>query len=136
MKKLILKQQKDKPAIILLPAKGKFQIVGKCYPENPKEFFKPILNWFEEYFDNDPLPETTVEIIMTFFNTSCLIALRQLVILLLEKGKQHNVKILWYYYPVDDEILDEGKRFKFLLNNPKNFILVELKDDKKIDLLP
>ncbi len=136
MNKLVLKQQKDRPAIILLPDKGKFQIIGSCWPEDTKKFFKPIFDWFEEYFNNKPLPETIIEMQLNYFNTSCLVAVKQLIVFLLEKSKTFPIKIYWYYYPIDDEILEDGARFWEILGKPKNFILVPIDNENKIKLIP
>ncbi len=136
MKRLVLKQQEDRPAIILLPDKAKFQIIGGCWPEDTKKFFEPIFKWFEEYFENQPLPETNVEMQINYFNTSCLLAIKQLIVYLLEMSKKHKIKIFWYYYPTDDEILDDGIRFWEILGKPKNFILVPLNNQNKIKLIP
>ena len=46
-----------KPGIILDANSGLFEISGKACPENVVEFFKPILEWLDNYKEN-PVEKT------------------------------------------------------------------------------
>lgn len=46
MSALILKESKNTPEVILDPSTGNYSIKGKCFPENSKKYFTPILDWF------------------------------------------------------------------------------------------
>ena len=48
---------------------GNIEIKGRSIPENSIEFYKPLVDWLEEYA-NGPMDKTTVNIQLEYFNTS------------------------------------------------------------------
>ena len=56
----IISPTKNSPEVIL-DSKGIIKITGRLIPENAKDFFNPIEDWINEYFEN-PADITTVEI--------------------------------------------------------------------------
>ncbi|MEW5847138.1 MAG: SiaC family regulatory phosphoprotein [Bacteroidota bacterium] len=69
MKPLKLLETSDTPEVTLDKERGRFEFYGKIMPENPKEFFEPIIEWFKEYV-NDPNPETILTFKLDYFNTA------------------------------------------------------------------
>ena len=57
------------PEVNLDIQKGVFEIVGKSFPEDPQNFFDPLIDWFREYVTN-PNPETVVKFKLDYFNTA------------------------------------------------------------------
>ena len=43
---------KTTPGVSFESRKGELSIVGESYPENSVEFFKPLLDWLDEYLEN------------------------------------------------------------------------------------
>ncbi len=123
--KLIVKKGEDTPAIILNPNKQKFQIVGTSWPENAITLFEPIINWFKNYFNTNPLDNTIVEFRLIYFNTSTSKQIAVLLTLLKEKSEKNNILIKWYYEADDYDMLKEGKRYSAVLGI--NFEYVETK---------
>ena len=57
------------PTVKFNSDQGIIEIKGRSIPENTVEFYKPLVDWLEEY-KAGPLPKTTVNIQLEYFNTS------------------------------------------------------------------
>lgn len=105
MKKLHLPEKNFLPEIILDKEKNIFEIKGKSIPENADLFYKPIIEWFDEYF-KDPNPETVVKLNLVYLNSSSVRALGKLIKSLEEYyQKGFNVKIQWISDKDDEEMI-------------------------------
>lgn len=121
MNALIIKQTIDTPSIVLDPINRIFIISGESRPENPREFFKPVLDWLLAYENTLYYLKNeggkTIELNFTFkldyFNSAT--AKYILDILLIIKKFQNNgyiYNILWYYDERDDDMLNSGQEFQ------------------------
>ncbi len=126
IERLILKKTEETPAIILNKEKGVFQIVGTSWSENAMIFYKPILDWFKEYFDGSPLDVTNIEFRFEYFNTSTSKQLAILISMLKEKSKDNKINIKWFYEYEDEDMRAEGERYSVLLK--MNFEFIEMKE--------
>ena len=52
MKNIHIEATKYTPEILLDPENCVIEIRGKSYPENTFEFYKPVIEWLEEFFEN------------------------------------------------------------------------------------
>ena len=50
MQAIHLKPTKESPEVILDRENGIFSITGVSLPEDVKEFYMPLIEWFREYF--------------------------------------------------------------------------------------
>ncbi len=116
MEDLVIKKTNATPAVILKPSTGKFQLVGSSWPENPAKFYEKIFDWFEEYFKNQPLPETVFELRIVYFNTASAKQIVKLLRYLHEKSLLYNVRAVWFYHEEDEEMKREAERYQQLLN--------------------
>jgi hypothetical protein len=57
------------PTVGLDARTGIVEIKGRSIPENSIEFYRPIVEWLEDY-SKDPQKLTTVNIQLEYFNTS------------------------------------------------------------------
>ena len=64
-----LEGTEDTPKIILDKTNKIFEISGRSLPEDSAEFYQPVLEWLAEYA-KDPLPETTFDFKLEYFNTA------------------------------------------------------------------
>jgi len=91
---------------------GKCFIGGESYLENAFDFYDKLINWIKEYFDegNEGL---TLDIKLTYFNTSSSRALLDLFRLLKTYAKSSkNVTVNWFYpEPDDDDMKLEAEDF-------------------------
>ena len=102
----------------------RIEIKGKSIPEDPREFFTPVLQWFEDYTTNPP-NHTEVDVKLEYFNTSSSKTLLQ-IFKKLENiaGKKRNVKINWYYEVDDYDMKECGEDYRSMLKVPFKMIEV------------
>ena len=96
--------------------KGIIEIRGRSNPENAPEFYKPLLNWVDEYVKK-PAAQTEVIIAMEHFNTSSskviLNMLRRLEVI---PGSIKNVVVNWHYEADDEDERETGEYYQKLTN--------------------
>lgn len=113
MNNLILEETKYTPSINLDAQSGVLELVGKSYPENTFEFYKPMMDWVEEYFDGNEKNKTVVNIEIIYFNSSSSKLFFDFFDLLEEahnNGK--DVEVNWIYDPENEAALEAGEDFK------------------------
>ncbi len=106
------------PTIVLDPQEGLLEIKGRSNPENSVEFYKPVMNWIDEYI-RSPGNKTMVNIQLEHFNTSSskmiLDIFKRLESVLEAK---HEVIVNWYYEEDDEEILEAGETYESMSELP------------------
>ena len=122
MDDLIIKATPETPAVTLVPSKGIFEISGFSLPENVISFYKPIVDWLEEYFKS-PNNETVVTFKIKYFNTASSKMLTRIFLRLEEMNTSGKpVKVNWYYNEEDEEMMEAGEEFKEIINLPIEII--------------
>jgi hypothetical protein len=109
------------PRVLLDYNNGVFLIQGKSLPEDVKNFYNPIIEWFEEY-RNAPKEETNMVLDFDYFNT----ASSKMILIILSKLRDifkngKKVEVTWKYPQYDSELEEAGEEFSDLLNIPFNF---------------
>jgi hypothetical protein len=121
----ILSPTKNTPEVILDP-KGIIKLAGRLIPENAEDFFKPIVEWINEYFKN-PAEITSVEIWLEYLNSVgtkyLLDIMHRITHIHLKKNKKKFV-INWHYKDEDEDMLEKGRFFSSDLEVPFNFIKI------------
>ncbi|RXJ65268.1 hypothetical protein CRV08_15590 [Halarcobacter ebronensis] len=113
MHDLIIDETKYTPYIKLDATNGIIEIKGKSYPENTFEFYKPMMNWVEDFFNSDRKEKTLVNLEIIYFNSSSSKLFFDFFDLLEEahnKGKE--IKINWIYHSDNESALEAGEDFK------------------------
>ena len=103
---------------------GVFEISGRSIPENSIEFYKPLLNWVDDYVKH-PSGKTTLSIKLEYFNTSsskCLVELFRKLEEIIDKSE---VKVQWYYEEEDEDMMESGQDFQHILKIPLELIAQE-----------
>ena len=122
MKILNIEKKKGTPEVILNNELNIYEINGESYPENSAEFYNPIINWISEYC-KDYLKKLTLNINLTYFNTSSSKALLDIFDILedfhINNGK---VTVNWYYNIEDESTKENGEEFAEDLTFPFNII--------------
>jgi|SRR3989344_779771 len=103
----------DTPCVILDPQNNHFEISGKSYPEDTREFYGPVLQWMDEYILS-PNPETIFIIKLKYFNSSSYKPLFD-IFTKLETIKNKKVTIQWYYKNGDSDMLESGEEYAELI---------------------
>ncbi len=96
---------------ITLDASGTISMVGKSYPENTFEFYAPMMAWTKEYFETSPANVTTVNLEITYFNSSSSKLFFDFFDLLEENNDNHDIVINWIYDEDNESAEEAGEDF-------------------------
>jgi hypothetical protein len=105
--------------------KGIIEIKGRSIPENSIEFYKPLIDWLEEY-GNAALEEIMVNIQLEYFNTSsskCILDIFKKLEFIFKKGQK--VEVNWYYEEDDEDMFEAGEDYQSIINIPFKMIEME-----------
>ncbi len=112
------------PTVKFDAATGVMEIKGRSIPENSIEFYKPIVDWLDEYAAG--AKETTqVNVQLEYFNTSsskCILDVFK-KLEAINKGKS-EVTINWYYEEDDEDMLEAGEDYESIIRVP--FKMIEI----------
>jgi hypothetical protein len=114
------------PSIKFNPENGILEIRGRSIPENSIEFYKPLVDWLDDY-SKAPLKKTQVNIHLEYFNTSsskCILDVFK-KLEAIHKAK-HDIVINWYYEEDDEDMLEAGEDYESIIRIP--FKMVEIVD--------
>lgn len=112
------------PTVKFDASEGIIEIKGRSIPENSIEFYKPLVDWLDEY-QKDPLPLTKVNIQLEYFNTSsskCILDVFK-KLEAIHKAK-HDVEVNWYYEEDDEDMLEAGEDYESIIRIP--FKMIEI----------
>lgn len=126
---LSIKGTQETPEVLLDKEQGIFVIKGKSLPEDVKEFYNPILRWFEDYLQN-PNKQTVLKVKMDYFNTASskmILEIFESLQELFDKG--NDVSIEWYYMADDEDMEDAGQDYSDLVKIPFKFISTQTVTD-------
>ncbi len=118
MNQLTIEETALTPRINFNPQNGVMQIRGRSIPDNPDDFWIPILNWFETYLLN-PGPSITFDIELEYFN---IMSSKRILFLLyklnglVEEGKDVFVK--WTYRETDEDMYEVGQDYAYMVKVP------------------
>jgi len=112
MQKLHLKVTNYTPEILLDCDNGIISMVGKSYPENTFEFYKPVMEWLEDYFDGNAKEKTIVNMEIIYFNSSSSKLFFDFFDLLEEASSDNKLDINWIYDEENESALEAGEDFQ------------------------
>lgn len=110
------------PTVHFNAASGSLDIKGRSIPENSIEFYKPLMDWIEEYAKSAQ-PKTSVNIQLEYFNTSsskCILDLFKKL-----EAVNNEIVINWYYEEDDEDMLEAGEDYDAIINIPFRMIEIE-----------
>jgi hypothetical protein len=103
--------------IILDPVSHQLNFSGISYPTNPITFFQPVVDWVENYLLQSENAQVTINLHLSYFNTSSSTYLFRIMELFDTTHKKYgNVRVLWYYEDEEDDVLDAWKSLLFDLD--------------------
>lgn len=115
---------KRTPRIILEP--GRIFIMGRSIPENPGEFYRPVLEWLAEYVVKYK-GKSKIDIGFEYINTS---STKWIYTILKELSGLNeisdNASVTWYFEQGDDDMGELGFILRSLLECP--FLVVEVNE--------
>jgi len=124
MEPIIIEGTQKTPKVKFDAAEGVFEIRGRSIPENSVEFYKPIIDWLENY-KKSPLKKTVINVRLEYFNTSSSKCILDLFKKLEAIYKAKNeVSINWYYEEDDEDMLEAGEDYESIIRVP--FKMIEI----------
>lgn len=122
MSPLFLTGTGETPGVTLDKDAETFEFTGKSLPEDAKEFYGPILAWFDSYVEA-PNAKTILKMKMDYFNT----ASSKMLLEVFERIKalqdaNHDVVIEWHYHEDDEDMYDAGQDYSDMVGVPFEFI--------------
>jgi hypothetical protein len=102
-----IKGTEDTPNVILDATENNMEISGRSLPEDVSSFYGPILNWLSEYSKN-PNQKTIFNFRLVYFNTASSKLILDILMKLEELNKKGNNVVVRWYYPEDDEDMQEA----------------------------
>ena len=117
MQVLNLEGTEDTPKIMLDKGNGIFEISGRSLPEDSAEFYRPVLEWIEQY-SGSPNASTDFVFKLEYFNTASSKLILD-VLSALEDIK--GMKVLWYFHEDDEDMEEAGQEFSELVEIPFEF---------------
>lgn len=105
----------DTPCVILDSKNNHFEISGKSYPEDTKEFYGSVLAWLDLYASN-PANETKFVFKLKYFNSSSYKPIFDIMLKLEAiKKKNKQVTIEWHSKTGDSDMQEAGEEFADLV---------------------
>jgi hypothetical protein len=122
MEALRIEATVDTPEIILDAKNNQFEISGKSYPEDTKEFYLAVLQWMDLYVLT-PNQLTNFVFKLKYFNSSSYKPIFD-ILAKLETIRNNNreVKVEWHYKTGDSDMLEAGEEFADLFDVPFTYI--------------
>ena len=116
MDSLFIKPTASSLAISLDAQTGKFSFSGRSVSEHSVDFFKPVMDWLEEYSIN-PAEKTECVFEFEYFNSSArksLVEICKILFSLHKKGA--DVIIIWKYDEGDESMKELGEEYANLFS--------------------
>lgn len=128
METITIKGTPKTPTIELNVNSGVVEIKGRSIPENAIDFYRPIVEWLDNYSES-PLDKTVVNIQLEYFNTSsskCILDVFKKLENIYKRNGYKGVVINWYYEEDDEDMLEAGEDYQSILKIP--FDMVEMEE--------
>jgi len=118
MNPIIISATEDTPGIRLDATNDIFELSGRSLPEDVVKFYKPILDWLEEYAQS-PNENTVFNFKLSYFNTaSSKIILDILMKLEGMHDNGRNISIKWHYPSDDEDMMEAGEEYADIVGVP------------------
>jgi hypothetical protein len=112
MENLNIEATKYTPHISLNSQTKIFDIIGKSYPENTFEFYKPVITWVEEFLKTISDEKITINLDLEYLNSSSLKAYFDLFdILEVAHDNGKSIEVKWIYDKENDIAEETGEDF-------------------------
>jgi hypothetical protein len=121
MRELVIQATVHTPFINFNPTNGVMEIKGRSIPDDPEEFWGPVLSWFEEYILH-PCEFTLMKIDLEYFNIT---SSKRILFLLYKLNELVNLnkkaQVEWHYRSSDEDMYEVGQDYAFMVHVPFEF---------------
>lgn len=134
MDKINIEETKATPSVILDVENRKFEIAGCSRPENVREFYMPVINWFEGALEKTEEIKTKLsadgivnfDFKLSYFNSA---SAKFILDILLYINQLHSsdidIKINWYYEEGDEDMRDVGEELAEMVDFEFKYIMMK-----------
>lgn len=112
------------PRLYFNAESGDFEISGRSIPENSIEFYRPLMEWLDNYV-KQPSSTTRLTVNLEYFNTSSSKCLVEIFRKLEKAGESSDIKVLWHYEEEDEDMMESGEDFKKIIKVPIELIVTK-----------
>ncbi len=113
MQELIIEATKSSPQIHFDPAGHVLEMSGESYPENAAKFYAPVFDWLGRYLAGLGEEQVTVNLAISYFNSSSSKALMNLFDMFDEACRTgRRITVNWRYDPDNETAQECGEEFK------------------------
>jgi hypothetical protein len=112
-----------KTPVVEFTSNGELLLKGRSIPENSIEFYKPLIEWIDNY-GQQAKDKTVLSVQLEYFNTSsskCILD----VFKKLESLSGSEVSVKWYYEEDDEDMLEAGEDYEAIIDLTFEMIEVE-----------
>ncbi len=114
MKRLEISPSNNTPHIILDVEANNLLIEGKSFPEDSKEFYRPVIEWMDELKATNP-KQIKISFNLFYLSSSSIISIKQFLMKAVELNNAGTkTTILWSYDEDDDDIKKTGEDYQKL----------------------
>ncbi len=112
------------PEISFDASTGVFNLKGRSIPENSVEFYKPVLEWLDQYATQSQA-KTVLNVQLEYFNTSSSKCILDLLKKFEKISGNSDVIINWHYESDDEDMMETGEDYKEIIKVPFNMVEIE-----------
>lgn len=115
---LHIEQTEETPKIAFDVESGDFIMEGRSLPEDAYTFFKPVIEWINEFIESHEC-DVKMKIHLDYFNSSSGRYLME-ILAMIEKSCENGDRfsITWISEKDDELMIEKGEEFQSLLNLP------------------
>jgi hypothetical protein len=115
MKRLEIEATNNTPHVVLDATTNTFLIEGKSFPEDSKEFFRPLIEWVDEYKSTKP-SSFKINFNLLYLSSSSVISIKQVLQKISDIQTQGaKITVVWNYDGDDDDIKKTGEDYQKVL---------------------
>ncbi len=139
MEALKLEKTDNTPEVILDHRQEELRIRGESRPEDTGEFYKPVLEWLENYKNflywvgkeqkDDEKTELSIDFEFDYFNSTSAKYIMDIINKIKEinaECPEVNIQVNWHYEKPDEDMLDAGEEFQEMSGLSFNFKPLEV----------
>jgi len=118
MNPIIISATEDTPGVRLDATNDIFELSGRSLPEDVVKFYKPILDWLDEYAQS-PNAQTVFDFKLSYFNTASSKIILDILMKLEgmhDDGKKISIK--WHYPSDDEDMMEAGEEYADIVSVP------------------
>ena len=114
MERLEIPASNNTPHIILDVSSRSILIEGKSFPEDSKEFYRPVIEWMDALKATSP-KDVTVSFNLFYLSSSSIISVKQFLMKVVEiTNAGAKSTVIWAYDEDDDDIKKTGEDYQKL----------------------